>query len=73
MKTYKIFRDGKEVAIFEDQETDLKPCLYIQQNQSQSLTYALRYGGWQVEETDQATGESKFWKVTTVKVKKIAR
>ena len=62
MTTYIIYNDKKEVRRFENQESDFPTLKYIQSHQSQSLNYALRYGGWDVEEIDEQTKVSIFWK-----------
>lgn len=62
MKTFIIYIDNEEVRRFEHQEDDLKPLLFIQRNQGQSLKYALKYSGYKVEEKDEETNVSTFWK-----------
>lgn len=62
MKTYIIYQDNKEVKKFENQNSDFPALKYIQSHQGQSLNWALKYGGWKVEEIDQETKVSLFWK-----------
>lgn len=62
MKTYIIYNDKKEVKRFENQTSDFPTLKYIQSIQGQSLNWALRFGGWSVEEIDEETNESIFWK-----------
>ena len=62
MKTYIIYNDNKEVKKFENQNSDFPVLKYIQSHQGQSLNWALKYGGWKVEEIDQETKVSLFWK-----------
>ena len=60
--TYKIFQDGELRKEFNGQENDFEPFKYLLRNQHQSTDYALRYGGWKVEEINEQTGQSIFWK-----------
>lgn len=62
MTTYIIYQDNKEIKRFEHQNSDLKPLMFIQGNQGQSLSYALKYSGYKVEEIDEETKISKYWK-----------
>lgn len=62
MYTYIIYQDNKEVKRFENQESDFPTLKYIQSHQSQSLDYALKWGGWNVEEINEDTKESIFWR-----------
>jgi hypothetical protein len=62
MTTYIIYLDRKEIKRFEDQESDIKPLIFMQRHQGQSLSYALKYSGYSVEEIDTKTKESEFWK-----------
>ncbi len=61
MRTFIISQDKKEVKRFTNQESDFPTLKYIQSHQAQSLNWALRHGGWAVEEIDEETEESKFW------------
>jgi len=62
MTTYIIYQDDKEIKRFENCESDLKPCVFIQNHQGQSLNYALKYSGYKVEEINEDLKISKFWK-----------
>jgi len=62
MKTYIIYSENKEVKRFENQTSDFTTLKYIQNHQGQSLNWALKYGGWKVEEIDEETQVSEFWK-----------
>lgn len=62
MTTYIIYQDKKEVKRFENQTSDFPTLKYIQSHQGQSLSWALRYGGWAVQEIDEKTKESEYWK-----------
>lgn len=61
MYTFIIYHDNEEVVKFENQESDIKPCMYIQNHQGQSLNYALKHGGWKVKAINEETTESEFW------------
>jgi len=61
MKTYIIYNDNKEVKRFENQNSDFPTLKYIQSHQGQSLNWALKHGGWKVEEIDEETKTSTFW------------
>ncbi len=62
--TYKIVisRDGKVIETLEGQKSDSKAFGRMLSLQSQSVDYALRYGGWRVEQIDEQTGDSELWK-----------
>ncbi len=61
MQTFIVYQDNKEIKRFENQETDIKPLIFIQRHQGQSLSYALKYSGYKVEEIDEDTKVSKYW------------
>tara|TARA_R110000782_G_C14586988_1_gene389308 strand:+ start:406 stop:594 length:189 start_codon:yes stop_codon:yes gene_type:complete len=61
MKTYIIYQDNKEIKRFENQNSDFPTLKYIQSHQGQSLNWALKNGGWKVEEIDEETKKSIFW------------
>ena len=60
--TFIVTKDGEEKARFKDQSTDFEPFKYILNHQSQSTQWAMRYEGWKVQEINQKTKESYFWK-----------
>jgi RIO-like serine/threonine protein kinase len=62
MTTYIIYLDNKEIKRFEGQTSDLKPLMFIQRHQGQSLSYALKYSGYKVEEINETTQIIKNWK-----------
>lgn len=62
MTTYIIYQDNEEIKRFEEQTSDLKTLMYIQKIQGQSLSYALKYSGYKVEEIDEETKNTKYWK-----------
>ena len=62
MYTFIIKQDGIEKKKFEHEANDYEPFKWLLRNQGQSVSYALKYGGWSVEAIDEDTGESTFWK-----------
>jgi hypothetical protein len=58
--TYKIYRDNQLIKTFVNCDDDLAPFKYLLDNQSQSVNYALKYGGYKVEEIKNE--KSTFWK-----------
>lgn len=58
--TYKIYQDCKEIKVFKNQTTDLEPFKWLLRNQGQSVNWALKHGGYKVEEINSKE-ESKFW------------
>ena len=60
--TFIVTKDGEERAKFENQSTDFEPFKYILNHQSQSTQWAMRHEGWKVQEINQKTKESYFWK-----------
>lgn len=62
--TYKIIisKDGEIKKIFENQTTDSAAFGYMLRAQSQSVNHALKYEGWKVEQINEQTGKSEFWK-----------
>lgn len=58
---YKIYQDNKVVKEFKYQSGDFEPFKWLLNNQGQSINWALRHGGWKVEEINETTNESKFW------------
>lgn len=61
MTTYIIYHDKKEVKRFVNQTSDFPTLKYIQSHQAQSLNWALKHGGWQVEEIDEKSEVSEWW------------
>lgn len=62
--TYKIviYQDGEIKKTFENQNNDSNAFGWMLRNQHNSIDYALRYGGWKVEQINEQTGKSEFWK-----------
>ena len=59
--TYKVYQDNELKKEFNEQTSDFAPFKFILNNQGQSVNYALKYGGWKVEEINEQTKEAKFW------------
>ena len=47
--------DNKEVARFENQNSDIEGFKYLLRNQGQSTSHAVKYEGWDVVITDNET------------------
>ena len=60
--TYKVYQDNELKKEFNQQKGDFEPFKYLLNNQGQSTDWALRWGGWKVEEINEQTGQSNFWK-----------
>lgn len=60
--TFKVYQDDELKKEFNGQKDDFAPFKFILNTQGHSLNYALKYGGWKVEEINEQTKESKFWK-----------
>ncbi len=60
--TYKIYQDDQLKKEFNGQKNDSAPFGWLLRNQHQSTSYAIKYGGWKVEEINEQTNESNFWK-----------
>ena len=63
--TFKIYQDNELKKEFNEQESDQKAFAYLLRSQGQSTDWALRYGGWKVEQINEQTKESEFWKPYT--------
>jgi hypothetical protein len=57
MYTVFIYRNGEHVGTLTEQTSDEGAFRYLLKHQSQSVDYALRYGGWAVVMEDTVTGE----------------
>lgn len=55
--TYIIYLDSKEINRFENQESDSCVFKYLLNKQSQSVSYALKHGGYSVKIMNQSTQE----------------
>ena len=56
MYTYTIFHEGKEICKLENQQNDINLLGKMQKLQSNSMDWAIRHEGWQIELIDQKTG-----------------
>jgi len=63
--TFKIYQDNELKKEFNEQESDQKAFAYLLRSQGQSTDWALRYGNWKVEQINEQTKESEFWKPYT--------
>lgn len=59
--TINIYKDGKLIKTFADQQDDIKAFGWLLREQGQSVDYALRYGGYKVETID-SEGNTECWK-----------
>jgi hypothetical protein len=59
--TFKVYQDNELKATFEHQTNDFEPFKYLLRHQGQSTNYALKYGGWKVEEINEQTNELTKW------------
>ena len=62
--TFKIYQYNELKKEFNEQESDQKAFAYLLRSQGQSTDWALRYGNWKVEQINEQTKESEFWKPT---------
>lgn len=62
--TYKIIisKNGEIKKTFENQEGDASAFGYMLRAQGQSIHHALKFEGWKVEQINEQTKESEFWK-----------
>jgi len=60
--TFKIYQDNELRKEFNAQTNDFEPFKYLLRSQGQSTDWALRYGGWKVEQINEQTGHTEFWK-----------
>lgn len=61
MYTFKIYRDNEIQTELNNQETDFKAFKYLLTHQGQSTSWALKWGGWKVEQINEETKEISFW------------
>lgn len=59
--TFKIYKDGVLNKEFANKLTEGDAFLYLLKAQDNSVSYALRHGGWKVEEINEKTGGVSFW------------
>lgn len=62
MFTFKIYKDNKIIKEFNNQNSDFCVLKFILNYQSNSMHHALKYEGYKVEEINQITKISHFWK-----------
>ena len=62
--TYKIVisQDNEVKHTFENQPDDTKAFGWMLRNQGASIGRAIKYEGWKVEQINEQTNESEFWK-----------
>ena len=63
MVTFKIYRNNKVIKEFNNQNSDFEVLKFMLNHQSSSMHHALKYEGYKVEEIDEETQKSHFWKV----------
>lgn len=61
MYTFVISHNGEEKARFENQSSDIKVFRFMQTNQSQSISWAIKNEGWEVKQINESTQETTFW------------
>jgi hypothetical protein len=49
-KRFTVYEDQKLKATFEGEKADFEAFKYILNHQSQSVSWALRHGGWEIRE-----------------------
>ena len=57
MYTYKIYQDEKLVKEFNNQSSDSNVFGWLLRNQGQSVSWALKHGGWRVDVINEETNE----------------
>lgn len=64
MTTYKIIvsKDGEVKKTFINQDSDVNAFAYLLKIQPMSTCWAMKYEGWKVEQINEQTGVSFFWK-----------
>ena len=61
--TYRISENGIQKAVFTNCKTDFEACKYLLNKQGNSMSYAIKYNGWKIEEINEQTFESTFIKL----------
>lgn len=59
--TFRITLDGIQKAVFTNCKTDFEVCKYLLNSQCNSMSHAIKYEGWKVEEINEQTFETFFW------------
>ncbi len=62
MTTVKIYQDNQLKKEIKGENASTDAFGWMLRNQGNSVDYALRWGGYVVEETNDETGEKTFWK-----------
>lgn len=66
--TVTVTKDGETLKEFKNQTNDFEGFRYLLNNQSQSVSYAVKYGGYDVILKNEETGEiEKYSDLTNVK------
>lgn len=60
--TIRIYHDGDLKKEFTGQTSDTNAFGYLLKAQGNSVNHALKYEGWKVEQINEQTGKSEFWK-----------
>ena len=63
MVTFKIHKDNKIIKEFNKQDSDFCVLKFMLNHQSSSMHHALKYEGYKVQQIDEETQKSHFWKV----------
>ena len=63
MLKFIIYKDDEKAEVFEHQEDSSNPFRWLLNHQGQSIHYALKYGGYKVEQIDEETEKSTFWEL----------
>jgi hypothetical protein len=61
--TFRISLDGIQKAVFNNCTNDFQVCKYLLNAQGNSMSHAIKYEGWKVEEINEQTFETSFWKL----------
>jgi len=60
--TFIITQDDEVRKEFNNCESDFAPFGWLLRNQGNSVSHALKYEGWKVQQINEQTKESDFWK-----------
>ena len=60
--TFIITQDNEVRKEFNNCESDFTPFGWLLRNQGHSVSHALKYEGWKVQQINEQTKESDFWK-----------
>ena len=61
--TYRISLDGIQKAVFNNCKNDFEVCKYLLNAQGNSMSYAINFAGWKVEEINEQTFERTLMKL----------